>query len=217
MPSRQFTSATATFGSSTSKPLTQTVDYRTTTALTSVTPNPSTLGQSVTFTAHVNVKPPGTGFPTGGTVTFYDGWNSIGSAVKVSTIDGSAGLSYSGLSTGSHNISAVYSGYGNYESSKSSIITQTVIGPLLIKTSSLPNGAINKYYNQSLSASGGVPKYSWSIISGALPNGLTLNTSTGVITGKPTAVGTFNFTVQVIDRQGNFATKILYIKISKNY
>ena len=147
------------FGSSTSKPLTQTVDYRTTTALTSVTPNPSTLGQSVTFTAHVNVKPPGTGFPTGGTVTFYDGWNSIGSAVKVSTIDGSAGLSYSGLSAGSHNISAVYSGYGNYESSKSSIITQTVIGPLLIKTSSLPNGAINKYYNQSLSASGGVPKY----------------------------------------------------------
>jgi hypothetical protein len=37
----------------------------------------------------------------------------------------------------------------------------------------------------------------WSVSSGTLPNGISLNTSTGVLSGTPTTAGTFSFTLQV--------------------
>ena len=43
--------------------------------------------------------------------------------------------------------------------------------------------------------------YTWSIASGSLPAGLALNTSSGAITGTPTAAGTFNFTARVSDAE----------------
>ena len=54
-------------------------------------------------------------------------------------------------------------------------------------------------YSASLGASGGTTPYTWSVKNGLLPSGLSLNSATGAITGTPTAVGTFNFTVQVAD------------------
>src|SRR3712207_7022755 len=52
---------------------------------------------------------------------------------------------------------------------------------------------------RSLQALGGRPAYTWSLVSGALPAGLTLDPATGAITGKPTAAGTFSFAVRVVD------------------
>ena len=54
-------------------------------------------------------------------------------------------------------------------------------------------------YSATLAATGGTTPYAWSITSGLLPTGLSLNSGTGAITGTPTTVGTFNFTVQVAD------------------
>jgi hypothetical protein len=71
--------------------------------------------------------------------------------------------------------------------------------PLQIVTSSLPEGSGATPYSATLSASGGVPPYSWSIPNGSLPSGLTLNVSAGTITGKPTSMGTFNVTLEVTD------------------
>ena len=51
----------------------------------------------------------------------------------------------------------------------------------------------------TLAASGGTMPYTWSIASGSLPTGLALNTSSGAITGTPSAAGTFNFTARVSD------------------
>ncbi len=65
-----------------------------------------------------------------------------------------------------------------------------------------------KPYSYALPASGGVAPYTFSIISGALPSGLTLNSVTGVIAGTPTVAGLFNFTVQVVDYRGNSAGTI---------
>ncbi len=73
---------------------------------------------------------------------------------------------------------------------------------------------VNVAYSSALVASGGVAPYTFSIISGSLPPGLTLNTSTGAITGTPTTAGTYNFTAQVVDSQGNTATSSCSIVVS---
>jgi len=54
------------------------------------------------------------------------------------------------------------------------------------------------YPSTTLTASNGTAPYTWSITAGALPTGLTLSSS-GVLSGAPTAFGTFNFTVTVMD------------------
>ena len=56
-----------------------------------------------------------------------------------------------------------------------------------ISTSSLPNGQSGAAYSATLSATGGVSPYTWSLTSGSLPAGLALNASTGTITGTPSA------------------------------
>jgi hypothetical protein len=70
---------------------------------------------------------------------------------------------------------------------------------LTISTPSpLPNGEMAVPYEIHLQASGGKPFLSWSLESGALPNGLTLK-GNGIISGVPTATGTLNFTARVVD------------------
>lgn len=72
--------------------------------------------------------------------------------------------------------------------------------PLSITTTTLPAGTINKTYTGGvLTPQGGVPPLTWSISSGSLPPGLTLNTSTGQITGVPTTAGAYPFTPEVQD------------------
>jgi hypothetical protein len=56
-------------------------------------------------------------------------------------------------------------------------------------------------YSSALTAAGGVPPYTFSN-TGNLPGGLTLNASTGTITGTPTTAGAFSFTAKVVDSSG---------------
>ena len=85
---------------------------------------------------------------------------------------------------------------------------------LVITTTQLPNGTQGVAYSSTLTASGGTPPYSWSIVAGALPAGLSLVSSTGVIQGTPTSPGLSNFTVQVRDASSNTATAPLQITIA---
>ena len=89
-------------------------------------------------------------------------------------------------------------------------------GPLTITTTSLNSGTVGTAYSASVSATGGTTPYTWSTTTGALPGGLTLNASTGAITGTPTTAGTFDFTVEVTDSEATPATaqKALSITIS---
>jgi hypothetical protein len=82
--------------------------------------------------------------------------------------------------------------------------------PLSIVTTTLPTGNVGTAYgstNQDLSAgvyaAGGTPGYSYTITQGSLPNGLSLNPTSGEITGTPTATGTSSFTVQAADSGGS--------------
>jgi len=82
-----------------------------------------------------------------------------------------------------------------------------------VTTGSLPNGIVTRSYLRTLDASGGVGPYSWSLIEGSLPSGLTLSSS-GVISGTPTTVGTAGFTVQVTDAEGTRASRVLSLSVT---
>jgi hypothetical protein len=86
-----------------------------------------------------------------------------------------------------------------------SSLALTIIPPAFTVTStSLPNGTVGVAYGQTLAASGGAPPYSnWTVVSGALPGGLTLTAASGAISGTPTASGAFPFSVTVKDSAGN--------------
>jgi DNA-binding beta-propeller fold protein YncE len=69
---------------------------------------------------------------------------------------------------------------------------------IAISPSSVPTASLGALYNLVLSASGGTSPYTFTILTGSLPTGLTLSTG-GVLSGTPTAAGTFNFTIQAQD------------------
>jgi hypothetical protein len=85
--------------------------------------------------------------------------------------------------------------------------TLTVTVPTLsISTTSLPYGISTVAYSQTVNATGGIAPYTWSVSAGNLPAGLSLNTSTGVISGTPTTIGANSFTIKVTDSQSTPAT-----------
>jgi large repetitive protein len=82
-----------------------------------------------------------------------------------------------------------------------------------IQTGSLPPGDVGEPYSAQLVASGGTGAYSWSVIDGALPAGLTLSPS-GVVSGTPTVIGSSAFTVRVSDEAAATHTRALTIVIA---
>lgn len=89
-----------------------------------------------------------------------------------------------------------------------------IVSPLQITTTSIPSGETGAAYTASLSASGGVAPYFWSITSGRLPAGLTLDGGSGVITGNPSEAGTFGLTFQVAGSDSNTASASLSLVIA---
>src|SRR5260221_1346750 len=72
-------------------------------------------------------------------------------------------------------------------------------GPLNISSTSLPSALLGAAYSTTLRSSGGTGAVTWSVSSGSLPAGLTLNAATGVISGTPAIAGNTAFTVTVTD------------------
>jgi hypothetical protein len=112
------------FKPSTSNTLPHTVDKASTTAtLTSPTPDPTAVGQPVTFSAIVTVVAPGAGTPTGA-VQFLDGATPLGAPVVLNA--NAASLTTSALGGGTHVITAAYSGDTNFKQSASQAVSRTV-------------------------------------------------------------------------------------------
>jgi hypothetical protein len=110
----------ASFATSKSKAVSQVISKATSTTTLTSSLNPSTYGQSVTFTA--TVAPQFSGTRTG-SVVFKDGTNTL----KTVTLSGGvASYTTSTLASGTHTITATYSGSTSFDGSSSAPLTQTV-------------------------------------------------------------------------------------------
>lgn len=87
-----------------------------------------------------------------------------------------------------------------------------------ITCGSPPTATVGIPYSHTFPVSGGTPPYTFAITSGSLPPGLTLDTSTGVVSGTPSgpAAGTYSFTIQVTDSLGATATVTCGITVAVN-
>jgi len=97
--------------------------------------------------------------------------------------------------------------------SLSKTVSLSIATAVSITTASLASGKVGTAYSATLVASGGSAGYTWSLASGALPSGLRLS-STGALSGAPTAAGTFSFTARATDTAGRTATKALSIVVA---
>jgi len=96
-------------------------------------------------------------------------------------------------------------------------LTLSVVGSLQITTAALPQILTGQPYAQTLTATGGTAPYTWSVTPGGLPDGLTLNPATGVISGIPVSTGTAQLTFSVADsgpppQTASLTTKLVVIE-----
>jgi hypothetical protein len=143
-----------------------------------------------------------------------DVWSLIGGSLPPGLNLSAAGV-ISGSATGTGTfpfvVEVMDSGAPQHVASRQFSIT--VVAPVAITTPALPNVAPGAQYTQVVAVTGGMPPYTWSS-TGTLPPGLTLSSSTGVISGVPTTAGTYTFTVTVSDSIGLVATTSYTIVVS---
>ncbi|MGD9732996.1 MAG: putative Ig domain-containing protein [Desulfamplus sp.] len=90
----------------------------------------------------------------------------------------------------------------------------TTPGILNITSTTLAPAETGKAYNQRVKINGGTYPYKYSIASGSLPSGLTINSATGNISGTPTSNGSFTFSVSVRDATNVYAEREFVIEVT---
>ena len=94
------------------------------------------------------------------------------------------------------------------------LIVTSYTAPLTLSPASLNNPTVGSAFSQTISASGGNGSYSYSVTAGALPAGLSLNSSTGVLSGTPTAGGSFSFTIKATDTASLSGSKAYSVTVA---
>lgn len=147
--------------------------------------------------------------------------NTSNTAVKWSTTAG--WISTSGMFTapsvsGTKSVTVTATSVADPKAQASATVAvsadSTTTSSLTIGTSSLPGTSVGNPYAATLAAAGGTTPYAWSVVSGTLPAGLSLDPSSGTLSGTTSADGTFSFTAQVADSAGSSASKPLSIAVA---
>lgn len=89
-------------------------------------------------------------------------------------------------------------------------------GSILITSTTLPDATVSTPYGGQLTATGGSGSYFWTLFSGTLPGGLTLNGTTGLISGTTNSAGISTFTVTVTDTANSNVTASLNYILQSN-
>ena len=150
---------------------------------------------------------------TGGTGPIAWGISSGSLPVGLS-LNGSTGvISGTPTGTGTANFTVQVTDANSATDTQTLSIVVSAVPPV-ITTITLPAATQASSYSKTITLGGGVGPYTWSVVSGSLPAGLSLNSSTGVISGTPTATGTANFTVQVTDGNSMTDTQALSLVVN---
>ena len=151
---------------------------------------------------------------TGGTPPYT--WSLSSGTTLPGGLSMSSAGAISGTPTASGNFTIQVTATDSQQSTASaSLIVRIAAAALVVTTSSLPAGTLGTAYTATtLAATGGTPPYTWSVASGtALPGGLSIS-SAGVVSGTPTAAGTFPVTLQVADSAQATATRAYSITVA---
>lgn len=93
-------------------------------------------------------------------------------------------------------------------------LVHIVCPTITLSPAALPAVTVNTAYSQPVSAAGGNDPYSYTVSSGTIPPGLTLDSVSGVISGTPTSVGSFSFNITATDEDGCTGTKLYTIDVN---
>ena len=175
---------------------------------TTITPNSLPSGSVLQFYSTTLTASGGTGTLT---------WDLFSGSLPVGLNLSSAGV-ISGTPTTAGTSSPTFrvrdSGNPQQSAQKTLSIKINLPAPPSITTTSLPAGAFNVSYNQTVQVTGGIGTLVWGVTSGELPPGLNLNASNGNISGTPTSTGSFTFTLRVTDSIPQSDAQILTLRIN---
>jgi large repetitive protein len=171
--------------------------YTVVVAVPTVTLTPATLPAGTAGTAYTQV------LTVGGGIAPYT--TTLTGTLPTGLTFNAATRTFSGTPTqaGTFNISVtVTDSTGGTAATVTNAYTLTIATPTLAMTpaaGALPAGTGGVAYSQTFTASNGIAPYTYAVSAGALPAGLTFNTGTGALTGIPTAVGAFTFSIRATD------------------
>jgi uncharacterized repeat protein (TIGR01451 family) len=176
------------------------------------------VGFNASFTAHAT-----TGYPTP-TVQWQQDTGSGFANLSNGTV---GGVTYAGVTTDTLTITgatlainashyrAIYTNSVAPNATSNSVML-TVNPDVSITTGSLPNGVVSVAYNATVKTTGGTTPLTFSVSVGSLPHNLSLNTSTGAITGTPDTPGSSTFTIKVQSAGGSSDTHQYTVAIAEN-
>ncbi len=101
----------------------------------------------------------------------------------------------------------------NASDTKTYSIVIAAVTAAAVTAQTLPDATLNAPYLNSLVAGGGAPPYTWVVVTGTVPPGLSLSTS-GALQGVPTVAGTFTFYALATDSSGRSAGGELRVTVN---